>query len=401
VRGAAQYAAEALAVLIANRTRSLLTALGLIIGVMAVVSIQILGSGMAGAIGGVLGSLNDSSFTLIPNVRQSDFTRAQLKASDVERAKRMVPNILEAIPAGGITRLTSAGHAHARLSIVGESEPRIFNAPLRYGRSFAPSEIAQAAHVALISDEAYTKLFAGAGDPTGRSLRVGDHRYVIIGTTAKPKTGIIPNVLNVDVLIPYTTYEREFLRGRTVFGARFLVADTSQLAATETATVNFFVKLKAGRAEYQTFDRKTISGTIDAIFTGVTFVVALIGAVSLVVAGIGILNIMLVSVAERTREIGLRKAIGATRRQILAQFFIEALLLSTIGCAIGLALGLALGGAVNAYGIVKISGIVAPIPWLRSIVIAAGFATTVTLLFGTYPAYRAAGLDPIEALRYE
>lgn len=132
-----------------------------------------------------------------------------------------------------------------------------------------------------------------------------------------------------------------------------------------------------------------------------TLIVAVIGAVSLVVAGIGILNIMLVSVAERTREIGIRKAIGATRFQILMQFFIEALLLSSIGCGIGLVLGLALGGAVDEFGIVKLSGVVPAIPWIRATAIAVGFATIVTLLFGTYPAYRAARLDPIEALRYE
>jgi putative ABC transport system permease protein len=113
------------------------------------------------------------------------------------------------------------------------------------------------------------------------------------------------------------------------------------------------------------------------------------------------LNIMLVSVAERTREIGLRKAIGATRFQILAQFFIEALLLSMIGCGVGLLLGLGLGWAVNSLFIIKLSGVVAPIPWLSSTLIATSFATVVTLLFGTYPAYRAARLDPIEALRYE
>jgi putative ABC transport system permease protein len=130
-------------------------------------------------------------------------------------------------------------------------------------------------------------------------------------------------------------------------------------------------------------------------------VVGLIGAVSLLVAGIGILNIMLVSVAERTREIGLRKAIGATRFQVLLQFFIEALALSAFGCLVGLVLGVGIGAVVNGLFIVKISGVVAPLPWLRSIVIATGFATVVTLAFGTYPAWRAATLDPIEALRYE
>jgi putative ABC transport system permease protein len=110
---------------------------------------------------------------------------------------------------------------------------------------------------------------------------------------------------------------------------------------------------------------------------------------------------MLVSVTERTREIGVRKAIGATRFQILAQFFIEALLLSLFGCGIGLVLGVLIGGLVDRFGLIAISGVVPEIPWVQSVLIAVVFATLVTLVFGTYPAYRAARLDPIEALRYE
>jgi putative ABC transport system permease protein len=123
--------------------------------------------------------------------------------------------------------------------------------------------------------------------------------------------------------------------------------------------------------------------------------------VSLLVAGIGIMNIMLVSVTERTREIGVRKAIGATSFQVLAQFFIEALLLSLVGCGIGLVLGLLVGYLVDRFALVAISGVVPSIPWFQSVAIAVSFATIVTLVFGTYPAFRAARLDPIEALRYE
>jgi ABC-type antimicrobial peptide transport system permease subunit len=396
-----QYVIEALSVLFANRVRSFLTTLGLIIGVMAVISIQILGSGMSGAVSGVLGSINDRSFTLIPNTRQGDFTRALIKPDDVGRAKRLVPGIAEAIPAGGVARLVRAGHRHSRLAIAGESDERFITTPVRYGRAFSVDDVATSAHAAVLSDEGYTKLFPDGGDPSGDSLRIGDRRYVVVGVLAKPRTGIIPNVIRADVLLPYTTYEQDFLRGKTVFGARFLVQDGAQLPEVERATVKFFQDIKKGRVEYQTFDRKSFSSAVDGIFGALTLVVALIGAVSLVVAGIGILNIMLVSVAERTREIGVRKAIGATRFQILAQFFIEALLLSSIGCLIGLVLGLAIGYAINRFGLVAISGVVAPIPWLRSVVIATGFATIVTVAFGTYPAYRAASLDPIESLRYE
>lgn len=396
-----QYFVEAFNVLAANRVRSLLTALGLIIGVCAVIAIQILGNGMSGAVGGVLNSISDRSFTLIPNTRQVDFTRAMIKPEDVYRAKRVIPGIAEAIPAGGIQRLVSSGHDHARLSIAGESDNRFITTPLHYGRAFTVDDVDTSAHVAMLTNDGYTHLFPDGGDPTGESIRIGDRRYVVVGVLEKPRSGIIPNVVRADVLIPHTAYEQDFLQGKTVFGARFMVQDGYALPDVERDTVAYFTALKKGRAEYQTFDRKSFSTAVDGIFGALTLVVALIGAVSLVVAGIGILNIMLVSVAERTREIGVRKAIGATRMQILAQFFIEALLLSAIGCGIGLVLGLGIGWAVNRFALVAISGVVAPIPWLRSVLIATGFATVVALGFGTYPAWRAASLDPIEALRYE
>jgi len=396
-----QYWTEALSVLAANRTRTLLTAIGLIIGVMAVISIQVLGVGMSGAITGVLSALNDRTFFVLPNQQQTDFTRAAIKLSDLQRAKNEVPNVVDAIPAGGQTLRARYGHRTRRVTL-GAQADELYSAttPLRYGRKLTPDDIQQARHVAVLSDKAAEKL-AITSDPTGTSIRVGEHRYTIVGVLNKSTEGIIPGPQSVEVGIPYTTYEREYARGRLIVFARVLMADPALVTKTEADMQAWLSKVKGGRVEYQTFDRKTIAKGIDGVFGVVTFIVALIGAISLLVAGIGILNIMLVSVAERTREIGLRKAIGATRFQVLLQFFIEALALSAFGCLVGMVLGIAIGAAVNDLLIVKLSGIVAPIPWLRSIVIATGFATIVTVVFGTYPAWRAATLDPIEALRYE
>ncbi|GAC1534548.1 MAG: ABC transporter permease [Candidatus Velthaea sp.] len=395
-----QYIIEALGVLNGNRTRSFLTTLGLIIGVMAVISIQVLGAGMSGAVTGVLGSFNDRTFSVFPNQRQSDFTRSVIKPAEIARIKRQVEHIVEAEPIGNVARQTRYANHLARLRIAPESNNRFITTPLRFGTAFTTGQVSTSAHVALLTNDAYEKLKI-SGDPTGNSIRVGERRFVIAGVLTKPNSGILPNVVNADVFIPYTVYNSDLARNRPTFGARFIVDDVANVAQAESETLTLLQTLKKGKAQYQTIDRKTLAGAIDGIFTGLTLIVALIGAVSLVVAGIGILNIMLVSVAERTREIGLRKAIGATSFQVLAQFFIEALLLSSIGCAIGLVLGLAIGGTVNSLFLVKLSGVVAPIPWLRAVVIATAFATIVTVAFGTYPAYRAAKLDPIEALRYE
>jgi putative ABC transport system permease protein len=396
-----QYWAEAIAVLAANRMRTLLTAVGLIIGVMAVISIQVLGVGMAGAVTGVLSILSDNTFFVVPNQQQTDFTRAAIKLSDLQRAKDEVPNVVAAIPAGGQTLRARYGHRTRRISLGAGTEERFAaTTPIRYGRKLTPEDIELARHVAVITEKAGEKLGI-TGDPTNTSIRVGEHRYTIVGLLGKSNEGIIPGPQAVDVSIPYTTSEREYARGRQILFARVLMADPSLITKTETDMQNWLSKVKGGRVEYQTFDRKTIANGINGVFGVITFVVALIGAVSMLVAGIGILNIMLVSVAERTREIGLRKAIGATRMQVLLQFFIEALALSAFGCLVGMVLGIAIGATINGLFIVKLSGIVAPIPWVRSIVIATGFATLVTVAFGTYPAWRAATLDPIEALRYE
>jgi putative ABC transport system permease protein len=401
IRQLGPFFMEALGVLAGNRTRSILTITGLIIGVAAVIAIQILGKGLSGAVTGVLGSINDRSFYIFPNVRQADFSQAEIKYKDIEKTTELFPNIVAAIPAGSVDRLMSVGHRHARLALAADSDISFAAVPLVYGRNLSYDDVTTSAHVCVITTDAYKRLFPGGDDPVGTSLRVAERRFVIVGVQGPPTQGILPTNFGGDVFIPYTTYEHEYLRTRPLIAARFLVGDASRIAETEVGVINYFKARKQGRAEYQTFDRKSFSSTVDEIFAALTLVVALIGAVSLVVAGIGIMNIMLVSVTERTREIGVRKAIGATRFQVLAQFFIEALLLSLIGCGIGLVIGVALGGLVDRFALVAISGVVPEIPWLQSVAIAVGFATLVTLVFGTYPAYRAASLDPIEALRYE
>jgi putative ABC transport system permease protein len=391
---------EALRVLASNRARTALTLIGLVIGVTAVIAIEVAGAGLAGAIRGTLGGIGDNSFSVIPNSRQGDFNRARIKYDDVVKAQRAVPGVVAGIPFGGNARLVRAGRRRARLQVAAGVDSRFNTTPILYGRGIAPEDTIDATHVCVLADRAYTRLFPDGGDPTGTTARIGDRRYLIVGVMRKP-SGVQVNIGRADIVVPASTWSRDFARGAFLIGATFYVADASALAPAESAMTDWFRTLKKGRVEYQTIDRRTISQGIDSIFGAVTFIVAVIGAVSLLVAGIGILNIMLVSVTERTREIGLRKAIGATRGQVLLQFFIEALALSAIGCAIGLLLGVGIGAAVNDFALVKISGVVPAIPWARSIITATGFATIVTLAFGTYPAWRAATLDPIEALRYE
>ncbi len=395
------YFQEALRVLFANKIRSILTMLGLIIGVGAVIAIQTLGSSMAGAINGALGSVSDNSFFVSPNQTQSDYQRALVTLSDIA-ALASVPNVQAVIPLMGANDLVRHGHKQARYFITGDAAVPFNNSPLQAGRRIDQGEIDAAENVCVISDAAYHKLFAPGENAIGQSIYAGIHRYVVIGVLTPPRSGLVNLSFGGDLSAPYTTVMQQYLHGSKVGAARFIVTDTSQMADTEVAVIKKLRALHGNpNLEYNSFDKAQATSGVNSIFGVMTMVVAVIGAVSLLVAGIGIMNIMLVSVTERTREIGVRKAIGARRGQILVQFFIEALLLCGIGCTTGMLIGLGIGALVNSIAIVKLTGYVAPVPWLPAVIVTAAFTAVVTLAFGTYPAYRAAALDPIEALRYE
>ena len=178
------YIAEAFAVLTANRVRSILTALGLVIGVTAVIAIQVLGAGMSGAVGGLLGLLSDRTFFVVPNQRQADFTRAAIRLEDLQRIRFAVPNVVDAIPGGAAVREATFGHARRHVQIGAQADSRFATAtPVAYGRKLSIEDIALGRHVCIVSGEAAQKLQM-IGDQTGKTLRVGDRRYTIVGTAA-------------------------------------------------------------------------------------------------------------------------------------------------------------------------------------------------------------------------
>lgn len=397
------YIEEALRVLLANKVRTFLTTIGLIIGVFAVITIDVLGKSMAGSINQTLGALSDSSFTIFPGRSQKDFARTAIRTTDLADILQTVPNVATAYPLGLQSVLARYQHNIGRFTLASDASPPFANLPLAFGNYLSDADIAGAIDATVITWKAYKRLFPDGGDPTGSSIYAGPHRYVVVGVLAEPRQGLLNVTFGGDIDIPYTTFVREYVQGNRIFAARFTVKDNTKIPETEGAVIKRIRELRQvdPNTRYQAFDKAQFTGSVGGIFNVITLVVGLIGAVSLLVAGIGVMNIMLVSIAERTREIGTRKAIGARRGQILWQFFIEALLLSGFGCFVGMILGLLTGGAINSLLIVKLTGYTAPLPILQALVITSAFAIVNTLAFGLYPAFRAAALDPIEALRYE
>ena len=383
------YFIEAARVLLANRARSILTIIGLVVGVATIVSVQVAAQGMAGAVSGIFKGTNANTFFVFPKSTQGNTVRAALKLSDLALVQQSVPGVASVIPFSRRQSIVDAGHQRVRLRFGGESDKRFSTSPLAAGRTLDAGDIARAASVCVISDNALTRIY------------VGSKRYVIVGVLGKTKidTAALGFDISNDVAIPWTTFYNNYQRGSSFFGISVLADQGVDLKTMEKQTQALLTQTHG--SQYQYFDFGFFAQTINGFFAIVGLIVGAVGAISLVVAGIGIMNIMLVSVTERTREIGIRKAIGARRSQVLLQFFIESLLLSAFGCVTGMLLGVALGEIVDLGFIARISGVTGGIPWLEAIVIAVGFATIVTLVFGTYPAYRAARLDPIQALRYE
>jgi putative ABC transport system permease protein len=395
------YFVEAWAALGANKLRSFLSLIGLIVGVGAVISIQILGHAMSGATSGIFQGLSNYTFLVFPNSQNGFDVKSAIKISDVE-GLASIPNVALAIPFQQFYELARLDHNTAQLVVSPTgTQAEFFSQPLAEGRLITQSEIDGEAHACVASNNAATKLSPDGSSIVGRTVRAGRLLCKIVGVLKKAPAGATNFDFGSDLYVPYTTFERLYEAGRTTYEVQVLVSDVNAISQTENTVKARLAAQKNGKYTYQVFDNFLIAQQIDKVFGVLTLIVGVIAAISLVVAGIGIMNILLVSITERTREIGIRKAIGAQRLQILLQFFLESAILTFGGCALGTVLGIGIGYWINTVYIIKISGVIVPVPWVNSVILATVFAAIVTFAFGTYPAYRAAGLDPIEALRYE
>jgi putative ABC transport system permease protein len=393
---------QALDVVWNNRMRSLLTMLGIIIGVGSVIAILAVGDSTNRSVQNLLSPYSQSAALIVPKQQQPDPQNAAIRYDDARRVRALLPDAIDVQPVLATDMETRVRHTDVTLQVFTTGAGTGFDTtPLAEGRRFNQDDVAAHHRVCILSDAARTQLFGEGVPAVGRSVRLSGSYYVVVGVQEKPQSsGLLQtNSGQVTVLVPYTLIPE--LGYTFVFALSVIAPGPNDVTRVGNEAIAALQKIHGARAQYEERDIKTLNDGINKVFTVLTGVIGIVAGISLIVGGVGIMNIMLVSVTERTREIGIRKAIGASRSDILGQFLTEALLLCAIGGLIGLITGVLLAELVIHTLIVKLTGTVVSFSWLPIISVALGFSVGVGIVFGTYPAVRASYLNPIECLRYE
>ena len=387
-----------------NVLRSVLTLLGIVIGVGAVIAMVTLGNGASSKVQENLSKLGSNMLIVRPG--QATFgpggtTDARaFDERDVAALKNSLTGIRGVAPTAQKQAKTVYGSLNYDTSVTGTNSDwfAVQDWTLADGRVFSDSELRAGASVCVIGDTITRELF-GAQDPIGERLRIGNFSCEVIGRMAAKGQSAFGTDQDSIVVLPLRTYHRR-IAGNTRIGTISIsvtdAADIARVQRTAEDVLRERRRIVPGEEDDFTIrDLTQILATMASTTTILTGLLGAVAAVSLLVGGIGIMNIMLVSVTERTREIGIRLAIGALERQVLTQFLVEAVVLALFGGMIGIALGLAIAAAGSAVMAVPFNAD------LRVIALAFAVSALIGVIFGYFPARRAARLDPIEALRRE
>ena len=388
-----------------NKLRTILTMLGMIIGVAAVITMVALGSGAQAAIEDQIRGAGTNMVTVFPGsataggVRQGGGSSSRLSVNDA-KAIRQVPEIDHVSEGIQSQQQIVVGAANWRTSVIGVNVDYtdIKSWPMKYGAFFTDYDVTSAAKVCTLGVNVAQNLF-GDEDPTGAEIRIRSNVFRVLGVMA-PK-GASSSGQNQDdqVFAPYTTVMKK-LQGNEFLNYILASArsgpEMARAAEAVAATLRAEHKIETGADDdFRVQTQDDLIATRTQATQTMTSLLAGIAAVSLLVGGIGIMNIMLVSVTERTREIGLRLAIGASGSDVLMQFLVEAVVISLVGGFLGIALG---------YGVSEFVRVYQNWPTMvpsESVFTSVAFSAGVGIFFGFYPARKAAALDPIEALRFE
>lgn len=387
-----------------NALRSVLTLLGIVIGVAAVIAMVTIGSGTTAKVRDDISKLG-SNLLVVRAARPdrsgtANFTARPLEEKDFEALSKNLTDV-RAVSAEAQSQVRVVyGSLNTAAQVTG-ADTGYFVArdwEIQEGRAFTEQDLRGATGSCIIGATIRTQFF-GSGEPLDQTIRVGKTSCKIIGTlNSKGYTGFGQDQDNI-VLMPLTTFQRRIAGNRNIDTIYVAVADgvsTSEKVSEVQAIMRETRNIQPSRDD--NFDVRDMTQIADAMTSATTAMTGMLGAVagvSLLVGGIGIMNIMLVSVTERTREIGIRLAIGAHEKHILVQFLVEATVLSLLGGLLGIALGLALAGGAASYLSIPFA------PSLTIILIAVIFSALIGMVFGFFPALRGARLNPIDALRHE
>lgn len=391
--------------LIANKMRSILTMLGIIIGVAAVIALVSIGNGVKQDIQNSISSLGSNLLMVMPGaprtpgVRPSAGSMKSLKVSDYEAISKL-DGVKAASPMtnGSYVVIYQNKNWTTSVSGVNANYLDVNNWSMKSGRFLSEKNVQNRERVAVVGKTVVKNLF-GDEDPVGAEIRVKNIPFRIIGVLNSKGSGAMGNDQDDMVIIPYTTaMERvegvDYLRMIYVVGKDENGIDRLQSDIENLLRVRHGIK-DTNLDDFNIQNMNSIMETMEETTGTLTLFLGAVAAISLVVGGIGIMNIMLVSVTERTREIGVRKALGATYSVIVTQFLIEAVVISLMGGIIGIILGI---GSSKLIGMASGMSTVISIP---TIVMSFAFSMAIGLIFGIYPARKAAKLNPIDALHYE